>query len=223
MKSGDRRESVCVFPALLPAGAGRRFPFSPGRASSFRHRPKGTKGRLRGCASGSASAPKGGASLTVGPPPKDPRFYGSAELMPVSTDRRTVSTLCAPLGGLRPGATKHAALLRRLWAPGAGVQACGSAPLTAHTPKCPAWPGAPVGWDSRSIRLHEPGGRRGKLGNRGSRTPEREGCSPTERGGIPKGGMPPFGRAFGDFLRVQKVTPAERRPRRPQAAESQAD
>ena len=112
--------------------------------------------------------------LTVAPPPKNPRFYGSAELVPVSTDRRTVSTLCAPLGGLRPGATKHAALLRRLWAPGAGVQACGSAPLTAHTPKCPAWPGAPVGWDSRSIRLHEPGGRRGKLGNRGSRTPERE-------------------------------------------------
>ena len=46
----------------------RRAPASP-EGESFRHRPKGTKGRLRGCASGSASPPKGGASLTVGPPP----------------------------------------------------------------------------------------------------------------------------------------------------------
>ena len=85
------------------------------------------------------------------PPPYVPPFYGGAELVPVSIDRRTVSTLCAPLGGLRPGAAKPAALLRRLWAPGAGVQACGTAPLTAHTPKCIAIPGALVAASSISF------------------------------------------------------------------------
>ena len=34
--------------------------------------------------------------------------------------------------------------------------------------------------------------------------------APLLSGGIPKGGTPPFGRAFGYFSRVRKVTPAER-------------
>ena len=124
--------------------------------------------------------------------------------MPVSIDRRTVSTLCAPLGGLRPGATKLAALLRRLWAPGAGVQACGPAPLTAQAPKCLAAPGAPVGWDSRSIRMHKPGGRRGNRRNRGFRTPEREGRSATERG--VHRGFAPYAHSLGTFSCAREST-----------------
>ena len=85
------------------------------------------------------------------PPPYVPPVYGGVKQVPVSNDRRTVSTLCAPLGGLRPGASKLAPLLRRLWAPGAGVQACGPAPLTAHTPKCITIPGALVAASSISF------------------------------------------------------------------------
>ena len=50
------------------------------------------------------------------------------------------------------------------------------------TPHGPAQPGAPMGWNSQSIRTHKPGGRRGNRRNRGFRTPEREERSPTERG-----------------------------------------
>ena len=122
-----------------------------------------------------------------------------------SNDRRTVSTLCASLGGLRPGAAKLAPLLRRLWAPGLGVQACGSAPLTARTPKCLAAPGVPVGWDSRSIRMQEPGGRRGNRRSRGSRTPEREGRTSTERG-VSRGSSP-WTRSLGTFSGARESTP----------------
>ena len=80
-------------PALLPEGAGKysgcRFPHRRAgnaplmvrpqfrlRASFFLLVQKETKDTLRGSASGSVSAPKGGALLTVGPPPKNPRFTG---------------------------------------------------------------------------------------------------------------------------------------------------
>ena len=129
--------------------------------------------------------------------------------MPVSIDRRTVSTLCAPLGGLRPGATELAALLRRLWAPGAGVQACGSTPLTAQAPKCYAIPGAPVGAIAKAYGCTRPeaAGGTGAAAGPGRRK-ERDAVQLS--GGIPKGGTPPFGRTFGDFSCVRKVTPAER-------------
>ena len=129
-----------------PKPPGRAAPVRPQfrlRASSFRHRPKGTKGRLRGSASGSASAPKGGALLTVGPPPKNPRKgYGGVSRGAVSSFRRASSTLPATHGGLRPFAQVTCHPVSRLWAPVFGVQACGAASLTVHTPKCLAIPGA---------------------------------------------------------------------------------
>ena len=58
------------------------------RASSFRHRPKGTKGRLRGCASGSTSAPRAGLAHSR-PPPKNPRKgYGGVSRSAVFSFRR---------------------------------------------------------------------------------------------------------------------------------------
>ena len=96
---------------------------SPGRATYFLPAQKVGKDAHRGCASDSHGAK--GAPCSQSATPYVPPVYGGAKQVPVSIDRRTGSTLCAPLGGLRPGAAKPAALLRRLWAPGAGVQACG--------------------------------------------------------------------------------------------------
>ena len=149
--------------------------------------------------------------------------------------RRASSTLPAAHGGLRPFAVLPCNPLRRSWAPTHGVQACGSAPLTAQAPKCHAIPGAPVGCNSRSIRMHKAAGRRGKHCTVKSRTPEREiGTSADAPVPLPGSGgagalaearslgrqpsAPNPRRAFGDFSRVRKVTPAERRSRRPQAA-----
>ena len=114
-------------------------------------------------------------------------------------------TLPATQGGPRPFADLPCNLLRRLWAPGAGVQACGPAPLTAQGLKYPARPGAPVGWDSRSIRMQKPGGRRGKLCSRESRTPEREARSATERG--VSRGPSPWTRSLGTFSGARESTP----------------
>ena len=62
-------------------------PVSPGRASFFLLVQKETKDTLRGCASGSASAPKGGASLTVGHPLRTPDLRES-RMGAVSSFRR---------------------------------------------------------------------------------------------------------------------------------------
>ena len=162
---------------------------SPGRATYFLPAQKVGKDAHRGSASGSTWS-QGRSMLTVGHPLRTPGLRG---VKPVrrSNDRRPSSTriprTAAP--GLLP--TKLAALLRRLRAPNLGVQACGSAPLTAQAPKCHAIPGAPVGCNSRSIRMHKAAGRRGNLCSRESRTPEREGRTPTERGDT-KGGAPPW-------------------------------
>ena len=157
--------------------------------------------------------------------------------MPVSIDRRTGSTLCAPLGGLRPGATKLAPLLRRLRAPGAGVQACGPAPLTVRHAGGPNPARRPGGCDIQSMRMQEAGGRRWKLRNRGSRTPEGEvgrstdapvallgvlrGWADCERGpalgGRSRTGGAPPKRVFGFFLHEQKETRPSGRNRKPPA------
>ena len=124
--------------------------------------------------------------------------------MPVSIDRRTVSTLCAPLGGLRPGTTKLAPLLCRLRAPGLGVQACGPVPLTAQAPKCSANLGAPVGCRFRSIRMQKPGGRRGSCAAAGSgRRKEKNAVQLS--GGYPGG--PPPGHALWVLSLVQEKVP----------------
>ena len=135
------------------------------RATYFSHGRKVGKSPHRGSASDSTWS-QGRSMLIVGHPPMYPPVYGGAKLVPVSNDRRTVSTLCAPLGGLRPGATKLAPLLRRLWAPAFGVQACGSAPLTAHKLKCFAVPGG------------YPGPQAPKRKNAGGRRPSMEPAQP---------------------------------------------
>ena len=69
----------------------------------------------------------------------------------------------------------------------------------------------PGGCDSRSIRTQEAGGRRGKLGNRGFRTPEREERSATERG--VSRGPSPWTRSLGTFSGARESTsPAGTRP-----------
>src|SRR5699024_546338 len=62
----------------------------------------------------------------------------------------------------------------------------------------------PGGCDSRSIRTQEAGGRRGKLGNRGFRTPEREERSATERG--VSRGPSPWTRSLGTFSGAREST-----------------
>ena len=186
MGRGGARERSAVFTVLGWKRSKADFAttsFAP-RATYFLHAQKVGKDAHRGTNPSDKGRPPGFAPLRT-------PVYGGAELVPVSIDRRTVSTLCAPLGGLRPGATKLAALLPRLWAPTLGVQACGPASLTAHTPKCPARPGAPVGCGYQSIRMQKPGRRQWNRCNRGSRTPEREERSATERGDT-QGGAPPW-------------------------------
>ena len=179
------------------------------RASSFRHRPKGTKGRLRGSASGSASAPKGGALLTVGPPPKNPRKgYGGVSRGAVSSFRRASSTLPATHGGLRPFAQVTCHPVSRLWAPVFGVQACGAAPLTAHAPQGYVVSGGLGGGIAKAYGCTGPQavGGTGAAASPGCR---KERNAVQLSGGIPKGALP-LGRTFGDFSCVRKVTPAER-------------
>ena len=143
-------------------------------------------------------------------------------------------TLPATQGGPRPFAVLPYNLLHRLWAPHLGVQACWPAPLTAHTPKCPAIPGAPVGRRYQSVRTQEAGGRRGNRRSRESRPPESERGTATDApvalsgvlrgwadceqgpalGGRSRTGGTSPERVFGFFLHEQKETRPQAKPRR---------
>ena len=61
-----------------------------------------------------------------------------------------------------------------------------------------------MGWNSQSIRMHKPGGRRGNQRNRGFRTPERKERSPTERG-VHRGSSP-WTRSLGTFSGAREST-----------------
>ena len=124
--------------------------------------------------------------------------------MPVSIDRRTVSTLCAPLGGLRPGATKLASLLRRLRAPGLGVQACGPAPLTARAPKCLAAPGAYPGPQGPKHKGRRRPGAVDGTGATASQGRRKERDAPQLSGGC-IGGSPPMRTLWVLSLAQEKV------------------
>ena len=114
-------------------------------------------------------------------------------------------TLPATHGGPRPFAQLTCHPVPRLWAPTLGVQAWGSAPLTAQAPKCPANLGAPWGRRDQSVGTQEAGGRRGNWRNLESRTPEREGRTPTERG-VSRGSSP-WTRSLGTFSGARESTP----------------
>ena len=119
-------------------------------------------------------------------------------------------TLPSTHGGLRPFAqvTSHPAPPPMgAWC---GCSSLRPTPLTVHrTPgPNPVRRLDGVGWPKHTPRT-SPEGAGGSCAAAGFATPERERRGPTEQGDT-QGGTPPFGRVFGDFLRVQKVTPAER-------------
>ena len=62
-----------------------------------------------------------------------------------------------------------------------------------------------LGRRHQSVGTQKPGGRRGKLRNRESRTPEREECTPTERG--VSRGPSPWTRSLGTFSGARESTP----------------
>ena len=124
-------------------------------------------------------------------------------------------TLPATQGGPRPFAQLTCHPVSRLWAPAFGVQACGSAPLTAQAPKCLAAPGGPVGCRHQRISTHKAAGRRGNRRNRGFRTPEREGRSATERG-VHRGSAP-YAHSLGTFsCERESTSSAGTRPGKPE-------
>ena len=130
-------------PGLVPADG---FPVSPGRASSFSHARKGTKSAHRGTNPSDKGRPPGFDPL------RTPGLRGR-KIGAVSYSWRASSTLSATQDGLRPFSDLTCHSDSRLWAPGAGVQACGSAPLTAQAPKCPAQPG---GYPGPQVPKHTP-------------------------------------------------------------------
>ena len=75
------------------------------------------------------------------PPPKNPWFTGEQNRCQSLLTGAHLLTPSATHGGPRPFAQVTCSSVPRLRAPGAGVQACGSALLTAHTPKCITIPG----------------------------------------------------------------------------------
>ena len=173
------------------------------RASFFLLVQKETKDTLRGSASGSASAPKGGALLTVGPPPKDPRFTGAQNRCGVLFPASVIDTYPTH-GGLRPFSDQT----YRTSAPPMGAWSwCSSlwpAPLMVRCTTVPRPARRPGGCNSQSIRMQKPGGRRGNWRSRESRTPEREGRSVTERG-VSRGSAP-WTRSLGTFSGAREST-----------------
>ena len=71
------------------------------------------------------------------PPPMYPHFYGGVKSVQRSISGAHLLTPPATPGGPRPFAQLTCNLLRRLWAPALGVQACGPAPLTARHARGP--------------------------------------------------------------------------------------
>ena len=161
------------------------------RASSFRHRPKGTKGRHRGCASGSTSAPRAGLAHSR-PPPKNPRFTGAQNRCKTLLTGVRLLTPPATHGGPRPFADLPYNLLRRLWAPTLGVQACGPASLTAHYAEGPRPARRPDGVRQPKHTLcRSPEGVKGSCATAGhARRKERN--APQLSGGDTQGGSAPL-------------------------------
>ena len=113
-------------------------------------------------------------------------------------------TLPATHGGPRPFAQLTCYPVPRLWAPGAGVQACGPVPLTAHTPKCPARPGGPGGADAEAYGCR----RRSAVGGTAATASQghrKEKSVVQLSGGYPGG--PPPGHALWVLSLVQEKVP----------------
>ena len=125
--------------------------------------------------------------------------------MPVSIDRRapadTLSHPRRPPAFCRPNLPHFCAVYGRLHL----VFKPAGLPLQRRRHRRPPPGQAPrLGRRHQSIRTQEAGGHRGKLRSRGSRTPEREGRTPTERG--VSRGPSPWTRSLGTFSGAREST-----------------
>ena len=186
------------------------------RASSFWHGPKGTKSPLRVCASGSTSAPRAGLAHSR-PPPKNPRFTGAQNRCKTLLTGVRLLTPPATHGGPRPFADLPYNLLRRLWAPTLGVQACGPASLTAHYAEGPRPARRPDGVrQPKHTPCRSPEGVVGTDAAAGQGR-RKETDAPQLSGGYPGG--PPPGHALWVLSLVQEKVPrlSGRDPTNPRA------
>ena len=113
-------------------------------------------------------------------------------------------TPSATHGGPRPFADLICHPISRLRAPNLGVQACGSAPLTAQAPECIARPGAPVGGMTKAYGCRRPEAVDG-TGAAASHARRKERNAVQLSGGYPGG--PPPGHALWVLSLVQEKVP----------------
>ena len=115
-------------------------------------------------------------------------------------------TLSATPGGPRPFAQLTCNLLRRLWAPDLGVQACGPAPLTARHARGPHQ-ARRVSWaaGTKAYGCTSPEGAEGTGAAAGhARRKERD--APRLNRGVHRG-FAPYARSLGTFSGARESTP----------------
>ena len=140
------------------------------------------------------------------PPPMYPHFYGGVKSVQRSISGAHLLTPPATPGGPRPFAQLTCNLLRRLWAPDLGVQACGPAPLTARHARGPHQ-ARRVSWaaGTKAYGCTSPEGAEGTGAAAGhARRKERD--APRLNRGVHRG-FAPYARSLGTFSGARESTP----------------